>query len=87
MLISMMKILGSIEFLIQLEKGRIRVGGNNIAAHNGNKLDKSEIDNKEVGGDRVDDEVRKKGRNLSKSKKMELGFFIFKARRIFIELR
>ena len=43
------------------------------------------MDNVEVDGGEV--EVREKGRNLSKSKKTELGFLISGARKAFTELR
>ena len=70
------------------KKGVVGVGGGSRARHDRGGLDKSGIDNVEVNGGKVgDNEVGKKGRNLSKSKNIESGFFISGARMAFTKLR
>ena len=55
----------------KLRKGKARVGGDSRAKRDGNKLDRSEIDDIEVDGNKVgEDEVRKKGRKMSKFKNL-----------------
>ena len=66
----MLKISGSTESLTQPEKGVIGVEGDNRARRDGNKLNRSEIDNGKVVGSEVDNEVEKKGQKTSKSKKL-----------------
>ena len=83
----MLKNSESTESLTWPKKGRVRVGGDSRAAHDKNELDGSEINDNKIGSSKVDDEVGKKGRNLSKSKKTELSFLIFGARRAFTKLK
>ena len=91
-LTSMLKTSGSTESLTRPEKCRVGVGGDSRTGHNNSKLDKIGIGEDKIG-DEVDDEVGKKGRtptkskNLFKSKKTELGFFTFGAKRAFTKLR
>ena len=75
-------------------KGVVGVSGDSKAGCDGSKLDESGMDDVEVDGNKVrDNEVGKKGqnssksKNLSKSKKTELGFLISRARRALTELR
>ena len=64
------------------------VGGDSRAGRGESRFNESGIDDVEVDGGEVgDDKVGKKGRNSSKSKKMELGFFTSGARMAFTELR
>ena len=78
--------------MTQLRKGRVRVGGNNKTGHDGSKLDRIGISDNEVDDD-GDNEVVKKGRNLSKSKnlskfkKTKLGFLTSGAKMAFTKLR
>ena len=65
-----MKTLRSIKSVTWPKNGVVGVDGDNKAGHDGNKLDKSEIDNGKVIGNEVDDKVRKKGQKTSKSKKL-----------------
>ena len=93
----MLKTSRSIESTTQPGEGVVGVGSNSRARHDKNKLDKSKLDGSGISHNEVDDkgdnEVRKKGRNLSKSKnlskfkKTELGFLIFGARMAFTQLR
>ena len=77
----MLKLSRSAESLTQLGKSRVGVVNDNKAGHD------NKVDNK------VDDEVGKKGQNLSKSenlsksKKTELGFFISRAQMTFTKLK
>ena len=78
------------------KKGGVGVGGDSRAGIGGNKLDGRRIDDNEVD-DVVDDDVdneigttvqkSSKSKNLSKSKKTELGFFTSGARKAFTKLR
>ena len=92
LLILMLKTSESVESLTQPGKGRVRVGNDNRARYGNIKLDGSGISHNEVDH-KVDDEVRKKGRNptksksSSKSKKTESGFLTYGARMAFIKLR
>ena len=91
----MLKILESTKFTIQSAKSGAGVCGKSKAEHD----DKCELDNNEISGGKVNDnkvgnnKVEKnnqkifKFKKLSKSKKTELSFFIFKARLTFIKLR
>ena len=89
----MLKTLGNTESLTRPGKGRVGVGGDSRVAHCKNKLDENEIDNNEVSGVKIDNEVGKKSwnpsksKNLSKSKKIESGFFPSGARIAFTKLR
>ena len=69
----------------ETNKGVVGVGGGSKAGRNRDRLVGSGMDNVEVDGGEV--EVGKKGRNLSKSKKTELGFLTSGARKAFIKLR
>lgn len=67
----------------------IGVGGSRKKRENRDELvDKSEIDNNEVGGDKIDNDV-KKNQKMSKSKKMieSSDFFIFRAKLVFTKLK
>ena len=85
-LASILKTSGNLESLTQPGKGRVEVSGNNRAKYDGSKID-DEVDNE------IDDKVEKRGqnpsksKNLSKSKKTELGFLISGARMALIKLR
>ena len=78
-------------------KGGVRVGGDSKAGHDGSKLKEKKIDDDEVDGDAVGNEVDNdvgttfqklsKSKNLSKSKKTESGFLTSGARRAFTKLR
>ena len=87
-----LKTLGSTESKTQPGRGKVEVGSSR-AGRGGSKLDKKKIDDNEVDGDKVDDEVRTKvqkslkSKNLSKSKKTELGFLTPGARKTFTKLR
>ena len=66
-------------------KGVVRIAGGSRARRDRDRLDGSEINNVEVDGNKI--EVEKKGRNLSKSQKTELGFLMSGARKAFTKLR
>ena len=66
-------------------KGGVGVGGSRAGRGGSKPDDKTGIDDVEVDGGEV--EVGKKGRNLSKSKKTELGFLTSGARKAFTKLR
>ena len=69
-------------------KGIVGFGDDSRTRCDRGELDESRIDDVEVDGGKVgDDEVGKKGRNLSKFKRTESGFLISRARIVFIELR
>ena len=69
-------------------KGVVGVDDSSRAGRNGGGLDGSEMDDVKVDGGEVgNNEVEKKGRNLSKSKKTELGFLTAGAKMAFTELR
>ena len=93
--ISMLKTSGSTESLTQLGEGLVRVEDDSKAGYDGSKLNKSEIDDGEVGGGEVDDEVEKKGQKTFKSKKLfkskktveSSNFFTPGARLAFTKLR
>ena len=86
-LISVLKTSGSTESKTRPGEGNVGVG-NNRAGRGRSKLDGSKLHGGKVDGSKVgDDEVVKKDRNLSKSKKTESGFLIFGARKAFTELR
>ena len=81
----MLKTSGGTESKTRPGEGGVGVGGSKTG-RDGSKLgDGSGIDNVEVDGGEV--EVGKKGRNLSKSKKTELGFLKSGTRKAFTELR
>ena len=71
------------------------VSSDSKAGRDGNKLNESEIDDNEVGGGEIDNEVRKKCQKMSKSKKSfkskkaagSSDFFIPGARLAFTKLR
>ena len=67
------------------KKGVVGVDGGSRAEHDRGGLDGNGMDDVEVDGGEV--EAGKKGRNLSKSKKTESGFFIPGARKAFTKLR
>ena len=79
------------------KKGEVGVGIDSRVGRGKSKLDGRRIDNNKIDGDEVDnevdDEVRKtvqkwsKSKNLSKSKKTELGFLTSGARKAFTKLR
>ena len=69
------------------KKGVVGVVGGSKARRNRGGLDESGMENVEVDGGEVEVEVEKKGRNLSKSKKMESGFLTSGARMAFTKLR
>ena len=83
----MLKTSESIESLTRPEKGGVGFDGDSKTRRDNSKLDESGI-----GDNKVDNEIRKKGwnltksKNLSKSKKTELGFLTSGARRVFTEL-
>ena len=66
----MLKTLGSTECLTRLGKSVVGVDGDSKAGHNGSKLDRTEIDDGEIGGGKVDNEVGKKDQKTSKSKNL-----------------
>ena len=66
-------------------KGVVAVGSSSRAGRDKGGLNRSGIDDVEVDGGEI--EVGKKGRNSSKSKKTESGFFTPGARKAFTELR
>ena len=97
---SMLKTSESTKPIIQPGEGVVGVGSDSKVGCDGSKLEEIEIDDGEVGGDEVDDEVGKKGqkksksknlfkfKKLSKSKKMlKSDFFTFGAKLAFIKLR
>ena len=61
----MFKNLKSIESIPQLSKDIIEVDNDSKARHYGSKFDRSEID-----GGEVDNEIKKKGQKMSKSKNL-----------------
>ena len=81
------------------KKGRVGVGGDSRVGHGGSKLDERRIDDDEVDGNEVDDEVDDEGgtkvqklsksKNLSKSKKTvrSSDFLTSGAKQAFTELR
>ena len=70
------------------KKGVVGVGGDSRVRRDGGGLDGSAMNNVEVDGSEVeDDEVGKKGRNSSKSKKTESGFLTSEARMTFTKLK
>ena len=74
--------------LAKPRKGVIGVGGGSRAGYARGGLDESRMDDIEVDGGEVgNDKVGKKGWNLSKSKKTELGFLISGARIAFTKLK
>ena len=78
---------GSTQSKTRPGEGGVKVGGSR-AGREKSKLDRSELHGDEVDGSEVgDDEVVKKGWNLSKSKKTESGFLTSGARKAFTELR
>ena len=91
----MLKISRSIESTTRPNEGGVWVCGSSKAKRDGNKLDRSKINNSEmIEGEIRDDEVKKKVQKLSKSKnllksKKTVGsdFFIPGARLAFIKLR
>ena len=68
---SILKILGSTEFLTRPGKGGVRVGIDIRAGHDRSELNKNEIDGDEIRNDEFGKKVQKlsKSKNLSKSKK------------------
>ena len=78
-------------------KGVVGVGGDSKAGRGGSKLNGRRIDDDKVDGNEVDNEVddevgttvwkSSKSKNLSKSKKTELGFLTSGARKAFTKLR
>ena len=83
----MLKTSRSTKSKTQPGEGGVGVGSSR-AGRSGSKLDRSELYSGEIDGGEVgDDKVMKKGRNLSKSKKTELGFLTSGARKAFTELR
>ena len=82
----MLKTSGSTESKIRPGEGRVGVGGSKAGCKK-SKLNGSELHAGEVDGSGVRDDEVVKGRNLSKSKKTELGFLTSGARKAFIELR
>ena len=83
----MLKISESTESKTQPGEGGVGVGGSRTERE-GNKLDRSELHSGEIDGSGVgNDEVVKKDRNSSKSKKSELGFLTSRAKKAFTELR
>ena len=78
--------------MTQPGKDEVGIGINIRAGQDNSKLDRSKIGNNEIDN-KVDDEVGKKdqnsikSKNLSKSKKMELGFFTSEARIAFTKLK
>ena len=57
----MLKISRSIDSLIQLEEGRVRVDGDSTAKHDRNMFDGSEINNDKFDGNEIgNNEVKKK---------------------------
>ena len=86
----MLKISESIVSITQLGEGKSWFGDDNRARCNRRcKLDKSEISDGEIGGGEIEDnEVKKKGQTICKSKNtIKSEFFILRARLMFIELR
>ena len=98
----MLKILESTESLTWPGKGRVGVGGDSKARHDGkSELEERETGNNEFDGkvnDEIDDEVRKKDQKTSKSKNLfkklskskktvGLDFFTPRARLAFTKLR
>ena len=95
----MLKTSRSIESTIQFGEGVVGIGSDNRAERDRNKPDRSEIDDGEVGGGEV--EIKKKGQNTSKSKKLfnskklskskkavgSLLFLTLKVKRAFTEFR
>ena len=61
-------LLTSILKIAEPRKGRVRVGDDSKAGRGRSEIDKSEMDDVEVEGEVEVDEVKKKVRNLSKSK-------------------
>ena len=83
----MLKTSGSTEFKIWPGQGRVEVGGSRARCKE-SKLDGSKLHGSGVDGGKVgDDEVVKKGGNLSKSNKTKLGFFTSGAKKTFTKLR
>ena len=66
----MLKMSRSIEFSKQLGEGVVGVRGDSRAGRDRNKLDGSKMNDNEVGGSKLNDEVGKKGQKTSKSKKL-----------------
>ena len=101
LLTSILKTSKSTYFKTRPKKSVVGVDGHSKAGHDGSKLERSEIDNGEVGGTEVDDEVGKKGQKTSKSKNLfkskksskskkavgSLDFLTLKAKLTFIKLR
>ena len=86
-LTSMLKTSGSTESKTRSDKGGVGVDGSR-AGRERSKLDGSEFHSNEVdGGEFEDDEIVRKDRNLSKSKKTESGFLTSEARKTFTKLR
>ena len=86
----MLKILGSIESKAWPGEGGVGVSISSRVGCDGSEseLDESGMDNVEVDDGEVgNNKIGKKGRNLSKSKKTELGFLISGARMAFTKLR
>ena len=93
-----MRTSGSTESITQLEESVVGVDGDNKAQRDrskfdGNKFDKNKLDRSKLNRNEGDNEIGKKGQNLfktqnlSKSKKIEMGFFISGARIAFTKLR
>ena len=89
-----MKNSGSTESAKQLRDGIVGVGGDSKAGYDGSKVDGIEIDEDEVNGGEVDNEIEKKSQKTSKSNKLfkskkALGsdFLTFGVRLAFTELR
>ena len=100
LLTSMLKTSKSIESAKQLKKDIVGITVNTSARRDRSKFDRSEIDDNEVGGSKVDNEVGKKCQKMSKYKnlfkfkklsksKKTLGsdFLILKAKLGLIKLR
>ena len=85
-----MKTSGTTEFLTQLGKGGVGVGGDSRAGRNRSELDESDVDGGEFRDDKVEKKVQKlsKSKNLSKSKKtVQSDFFTPRAKLVFAKLR
>ena len=82
----MLKILESIKSMTRPKEGVVGIGCNSRAGRDGNKLDGIRSDDNEFDN-KGNNELGKKGQNLSKSKKMKSSFFISGARMAFTKLR
>ena len=90
----MLKTSGSTEFITQPRKGRVGVGSDSRAGNDG----KCMFDGNKIGGNKVDgdesrdnkdNEIRKKGQKMFKSKKTvgSLDILILEARLVSVKLR